>query len=193
VSTPQAAAKHPRGLGPRAQRRALAGGLGIFALGAAEFVFVFFGNTSKKIPETHSSTPATLAPKEPTVPLNRSLIALAKDFINTAVVRKNLAHAYDIVGPDIRGGMTRAQFEKGNIPVIEYPVDPASLTQLEYTVDYSHPTQAMIEVGLNPKAGSGTRRLTFWLGFKKVGKGKSAHWVVNYWIPRYKPPVPLAQ
>ena len=65
---------------------------------------------------------------------------------------------------------------------------------IEYTIDYSHPAQVGLEVGLNPTAGStGTRRLTFYIGFKKLGTGSSAHWVVNYWSPRYHPPVPLTQ
>ena len=74
------------------------------------------------------------------------------------------------------------------------PPGPDAPYPLQYTVDYSHPTQAGLEVGLNPSAGHpGTRRLTFYIGFKKFGTGAKAHWVVNYWSPRYRPPVPATQ
>ncbi|MEP6893505.1 MAG: hypothetical protein ABI927_06955, partial [Gaiellaceae bacterium] len=100
--------------------------------------------------------------------------------------------AYALVGPDLRGNPTRAEFEKGDIPVIPYPA--ADPEHVQYTIDYSHPTQAGLEVGLNPKAGhAGTRRVTFYIGFRKFGTGSSAHLVVNHWSPRYHPPIPITQ
>ncbi len=176
---------------PRAQRRALIAGLSVFVLGAAVFVFVFFRNTGHPLPNKLSDQAASVVKNEPTVPLDAAIVPLMKTFIATAVARKHLDQAYSIVGPDIRGNLTRKQFEQGNIPVIPYPT--ADIRRVHYTVDYSHPTQAGLEVGLSPKAGADTRRLTFYIAFKKLGTGSSAHWVVNYWSPRYHPPVPVIQ
>lgn len=177
---------------PRAQRRALIAGLGVFVIGAAVFVFVFFRNTGHPLPDKLSKQPASIAKPQPTVPLDAAIVPLMRKFIGTAVVRKHLDQAYDLVGPDIRGNLTRKQFEQGNIPVIPYPA--ADVAHVQYTVDYSHPTQVALEVGLNPTAvSSGTKRLTFFIGFKKLGTGSAAHWVVNYWSPRYHPPVPIVQ
>ena len=177
---------------PRAQRRALIAGLSVFALGIVVFAFVFFRNTGHPLPNKLSNQPASVVKNEPTVALDRSIVPLMRKFIATAVERKHLDQAYALVGPDIRGNLTKKQFETGNIPVIPYPA--ADIQHIQYTIDYSHPTQVGLEVGLNPTAGNaGTRRLTFYIAFKKLGTGSSAHWVVNYWSPRYHPPVPLTQ
>lgn len=177
---------------PRAQRRALVGGIAVLAVGAAVFVFMVFRNTGHPLPVNAGSQPASVAVQERTVALDPSVIGVAKEFIATAVARKNLGRAYDIVGSELRGGMSRSQFEKGNIPVVPYPADDVG--QLAYKVDYSYPTQARIEITLTPKAGSvGIKRLPFFIGFKKVGSGADARWVVNYWEPHYHPPVPVAQ
>jgi hypothetical protein len=196
VTTP-ATAKSPSSLerltsSPRAQRRALIAGLSVFAIGAAVFALVFFRNTGHPLPNKLSNQPASVAKPEPTVALDAAIVPLMKKFIGTAVARKNLDQAYALVGPDIRGNLTKKQFELGNIPVIPYPA--ADIQHLQFTVDYSHPTQVGLEVGLNPAAGhAGTRRLTFYAGFKKIGTGSAAHWVVNYWSPRYHPPIPVTQ
>jgi hypothetical protein len=177
---------------PRAQRRALLVGFVIFLLGGGFFLFKYFGNTGHPLPNKISDQPASVVSKEPTVALDPSIVPLVKKFISTAVLRKNLGEAYAIVGPDIRGGLTKKQFESGNIPVIPYPV--ADIAHLEYTVDYSHARQAGLEVGLNPTANAvATRRLTFFAGVRKIGTGPAAHWVVNYWSPRYHPPIPKTQ
>ena len=177
---------------PRAQRRALLAGVAIFILGGGFFLFTFFWNTGHPLPNKISNQPASVVSNQPTVPLDPAIAPLLRKFISTAVARHHLDQAYALVGPDIRGNLTKAQFESGNIPVIPYPA--ADVPHVQFTIDYSHPTQAGLEVGLNPAAGyPGTRRLTFFAGLKKIGTGSSAHWVVNYWSPRYHPPVPVTQ
>ena len=173
---------------PRAQRRVLGVGVGVFVVGAAALVFVFFRNTGHPLPNKASKEPASISKLQPTVPVDPEMVIVMRKFIATAVARKNLDQAYAIVGPDLRGGLTLAEFEKGDIPVVPYPVD--NVEHVQYTIDYSHPNQAALEVGLTPDAGHpGVRRLTFFIGFNKIG----GHWVVNYWAPRYHTPVPISQ
>ena len=176
---------------PRTQRRALAVGLAIFVVGAAAVVFTFFRNTGHEFPSKLSDKPAQVYVKPPTVPVDPEILEVARQFIETAVARKNIGASYDIVGTDLRGTMTRAEWAQGNIPVVYYPADRISLAT--FKVDYSHPKEALLEIGLVPKQGVAVRRLTFFIGFVKVGQGAAAHWVVNYWSPHYRPPVPLGQ
>jgi len=176
---------------PRAQRRALSIGLAIFAVGAAAVVFAFFRNTGHPYPDKLSNQPAQVYTQQKTVPVDPEILQVARKFILTAVARKNVAASYDIVGPDLRGSMTREEWATGNIPIVYYPADRLSLAT--FKVDYSHPREALLEVGLVPQQGVDVKRLTFFIGFEKVGAGKAAHWVVNYWSPHYKPPVPLTQ
>ena len=166
-------------------------GLAVLVVGVTVFAIVFFRNTSHPLANKLSNDPASVAKSEPTVALDSAIVPLMKKFIATAVVRKNLDQAYALVGPDIRGDLTKKQFESGNIPVIPYPA--ADIQHVQYTVDYSHPSDVGLEVGLNPAPGTATRRLTFYAGFTKIGSGSTKHWVINYWSPRYHPPVPKAQ
>ncbi len=125
------------------------------------------------------------------VPFSDEAKAIATRWILGAVTRRDLKGTFDMTHPDIRGSMSRAEWETGNIPVIPYPVDKVYSDR--WTVDYSYADEALLEVGLLPSKGSDQRKLTFFIGLKKVGTGDNARWVVNYWSPRYKPPVPLAQ
>jgi hypothetical protein len=176
---------------PRAQRRAFSIAIAIFVVGAAAFVFAFFRNTSHPLPDVASKQNADVYVKQKDVPPDPAVYKIARQFIATAVARQNIDTSYDIVGSDIRGTMTRQKWATGNIPVVPYPVDTNKV--LFERVDYSHPKEVLLEVGLFPRTGVDVMRLTFFIGFVKVGTGTNAHWVVNYWNPHYRPPVPLTQ
>jgi hypothetical protein len=173
------------------QRRALTIGLALFAVGAAAVVFAFFRNTGHEFPNKLSNEPAQVYKQQATVPVDPEAIKVARQFILTAAGRQNLDASYDLAGPDLRGSMTRAEWRTGNIPVIFYKADPRALGQ--FKVDYSHKREALLEIGLYPAPGEDVRRLTFFVGVKKIGSGAAAHWVVNYFSPHYRPPVPLGQ
>ena len=113
---------------------------------------------------------------------------MAIRFVQTAVARKNLDEAWTLSGPNLRGGLTRAEFLTGNNPVVPYPID--ELDVAPYKIDYSYVDQALIEVALLPRKGAHIRGQVFYLRLEKVGKGPSAHWVVNNWVPRASAVVP---
>ena len=118
-------------------------------------------------------------------------LALARKFILTAVARKDLDQAYNFTHPDLRGGLTRKEWDKGNIPVVYYEARNAKTAGFQ--VDYSYATQALLEVDLVAKAHTETRpELLFYLGLKREGGKKTGRWLVNYWEPHWRPPVPQA-
>jgi len=114
--------------------------------------------------------------------------AVARDFIQTAVARRNLAHAYTIVGQEIKQGQTLKQWMTGNIAVVPYPA--GDILAAPFRIDYSYPKEALLEVMLLPKATAKIRPTDFYLGLKKVGTGAKAHWVVTSWSPHVSPMVP---
>lgn len=179
---------------PRAQRRLFILSLGVFALGAVALTSALFWNTSSSKETPISNEPAQVLKQQAPVPLSDEAKQVAIDWILAAVTREDLPGSYALTHEDIRGSMTRAEWETGNIPVVPYPVNVELLGE-RWQVDYSFADEALIEVGLMPAKGaaSNIEPLTFFIGLKKVGDGASARWVVNYWSPRYKPPVPLAQ
>lgn len=169
----------------------------VFVIGLVVFLGIYFsrGTSAPAVVETPTvSSPKTSAPSStkqagPRVPPSAAAFSVARTFLLTAVERKNLDTAYGIVGPNLKGGMSPAQWRKGNIPVTFYPASDAKTTQ--FVVKSSHKNHLMLQVTLHPQRGSHVRPLAFWLGLDRVGgqKGKPARWVVNYWLPDYSIPV----
>jgi len=172
---------------PRTRRRVawlLAGG----AVGAAVALLFVFG-PNKNAPEVHTSTlPAQQPERQVKAPLPREARRVAVRFVQTAVARENLEEAWTLVGPNLRGGLTRKEWLTGDNPVVPYPIDKLDIAP--YKVDESYQTSALIEVALLPRKGAGVRAQVFFLGLVKVGSGSRARWVVDNWVPRASAVVP---
>lgn len=171
-------------------RRALpwAGGL-LLLVGAIAALAVFVGNTADAPKEAFSNEPAVDVTKpQKNMKVPAEVRSIAQKFIKTAVARKDLGSAYDIVGPSIKQGMSRAEWNTGNIAVIPFPVD--KLDYAPFKIDYSHPRDVLMEVALLTKDGSGIKGQTFFIGIKKFGLGDNARWLVDNWVPRGSAPVP---
>src|SRR5438045_9769159 len=97
---------------PRNQRRLFGVSVGVFVIGLGIFLaVVVFRGTGNRFTDTFSNTPAQLAKPDPKTPLQPQEISLARRFIRTAVARTDLAAAYTIVHPDLRGPLTKTQCE----------------------------------------------------------------------------------
>jgi hypothetical protein len=177
---------------PRNQRRLLLASGAVLAVGITVFVsLVLLRGTKNAFTDTISNKPAQLYHQEKTVPPSKEEIGLAREFIETAVARQNLDAAYDIVHTDLKGDLTRSQWNTGNIPVVSYPARNAQTAA--FVADYSYPTSALFEVDLVAKPGADQRpHLRFFIGLKRAGGAADGRWLVNYWQPRWKPPVPQA-
>ena len=177
---------------PRKQRRLLLGSAAVFAAGVIAFLsIVVLRGTPNAFTDTYSNQKATLYHQEKKVPITKAQLDLARDFIKSAPARRNLSHAYDIVDPDLKGTMTRKQWVTGDIPVIQYDAENADTAK--FTVDYSYETSALLEIDLIPKGNAEAHpHLLFFVGLKREDGKKDGRWLVNYWEPRWKPPVPLA-
>lgn len=170
---------------PRAQRRLLwVSGL-VLAAGVAVFLaLVVFPGSSGTTATPPATTPVKAAKQPKTVAPSPAAIAVGRKFIETAVARKDLGSAYSLVGGDLKNGITKQQWEKGNIPVSPYPAGNASTTHFK-TV-WSHPKKAMFELTLVARHGSGVRPdLRFYLGVERAGGKADGRWLVDYWAPYY--------
>ena len=171
----------------RNQRLAMFTGLGVLAVGAAVATFAFFGNTGHSQDTPLTNTPANIYRPQKQVKVDSAVRHVAGEFILTAVSRKNLAKSYDYVHPELRQGMSRKQWAKGDIPVVYYPA--GILDKTAFKVDESYENEIYMEVALLPKAGSGWKPQIFYIGLKRMG-GKTGPWGVSYWVPRGKPELP---
>jgi len=177
---------------PRRQRQFLIVSIAVFAVGLIAFVSIYLlRGTGNAFTDTFSNQPAQLAKPERTVPVTKTQVDLMRAFIKTAVARRNLAYAYRIVTPDLRGQMPLSEWVKGNIPVVQYQAE--NVDTAAFVPVYHYETSALFNVDLIPVGHTQTRpELLFSIGLKRAGDSKTGRWLVDYWQPRWRPPVPMA-
>jgi hypothetical protein len=111
---------------------------------------------------------------------------VAGEFLLTAVARKNLASSFKLVHPDLKGGLTLEQWKTGEIPVTPFPVE--TLENARFSVVERHKGGMTLEVVLIPPEDVDMRSAVFQLGLTSIGNGQ--RWLVDYWMPRWTPPIP---
>jgi hypothetical protein len=167
---------------PRFRRRVLKLGLLLAVVVSAALVSIFFWNTATVV-ETplHGRAdvyvppiPVKMAPAE-----RRAVIATAALFVETAVRREHAERAYELVGPNLRGTTTRAEWRDGDIPVVPYPVDDA-----RWKFDYSYANEIGLQVAVFPRPGATVRPAVFNLSLRSTGAGAERRWLVDSWSPR---------
>src|SRR5215210_7287358 len=186
---------------PRFARYLLGFGVVVFAVGALAAVFAFANGSddsptnadkgfkpvlpakSKPLKNSQGVTIKTYTQLDPEV---RNAV---RTFISTAVARQHVENSWPVVAPQLRAGYTLAQWKRATaLPVVPYP--GVDTKHVEYYLDYATSKEILVEVGLAPKPGVTTRPVTFQLGLVPVGSRTKYQWKVNYWMPRWTPPVP---
>lgn len=168
---------------PRLRRRLLKlAGLAAVA-GVAATISILFWNTGVKVqPSVTESGPAVVFAPQQSVRLSErdhaAAISAAAHFVDTAVQRVRLDEAWELAGPQMRQGMTREEWRKGNIPVVPYPVDAA-----RWKLDYSYADEVGLQVYVLPKRGQELRPMVFMMSLTAVGKGDERRWLVDSWTP----------
>lgn len=165
----------------RSRQVQLWGGLGAIILVAIGALFAF-GPNKDAAPEVFNNDPVQVPVVQEKVPLPNAARKVAIRFIQTAVARENLEEAWELVGPNLRGGLSRAEWITGDNPVVPYPIEVLNIAP--YKVDESYADSALLEVALLPKEGADVKSQIFFLGLAKVGTGKNARWLVDNWVPR---------
>jgi hypothetical protein len=189
---------------PRFQRYLLWFGVAVFAVGAAVLVFTLVdsngGDSGKPDKGFKAQLPARQIPLKNgdgvTVKtysqLDPQVRSDIKTFIGTAVARKNLGNSWAVVSPTLKRGYTPKSWATGaDLPVVPYP--GVDTKHIEFFLDYASTKEILIEVGLAGKKGVSTRPVTFQLGLVRGAKGSAHPWLVDYWMPRWTPPVPAGQ
>jgi hypothetical protein len=115
---------------------------------------------------------AGLEPADRTA-INRTIDA----FVATAVRHQNVASSYDLVTPQMRGGMTRAAWAKGDIPVYPYPARGTNWHG--WTLDYALKNEVAFELFLQPRRGSKLDPISFSGSVKRV----HGRWLVDSFYP----------
>ena len=175
-------------------------GVVVFAAGALALVFAFAGgsDTTSAKPDKgfHATLPKNAHPLKNTQgvtiktfeQLDPAMKQTIRTFLTTGVSRKDQAEAWNVVAPSVRKGYTHRSWSRANaLPIIFYPV--ANIDRVQYYLDYASDQEILLEVGLFAPKRYQMRPTTFQLGLIPVGK----KWLVDYFMPRWTPPVPNEQ
>jgi hypothetical protein len=106
------------------------------------------------------------------------VLATAANFVIHAVARRQVEEAYDLTAPSLRGGLTRAQWRSGTIPVVPFPVDEA-----RWKLEFSDEEGVGLQVLLFPRPRSGLRPEVFNMELAPTGTGAKQRFLVTSWSP----------
>jgi hypothetical protein len=187
---------------PRFNRYMLWFGMAVLAAGAIALIVVFAGGRSDNTnvnPDKgfHPVLPAKSSPLKNAEgvtiktfsQLDSQIRSSIRTFIGTAVARQHTGDSWNIVSPSLRSGYTLEQWKAGDqLPVVPYP--GVDTEHVQYYLDYATNKEILVEVGLAGKPGVSTRPVTFQLGLVPVRQGSHSRWLIDYWMPRWTPPVP---
>lgn len=116
-----------------------------------------------------SATPVSPSERQA---INRTLDA----FIDTAVKRQDVAASWALVTPQLRAGISRAAWDKGNVPVYPYPA--GGTTFHSWTIDYASPKEVEFEL-MVPSRLSKSDSIQFTGTMRKIG----GRWLVDSLTP----------
>jgi hypothetical protein len=165
----------------------------VFAAGIIAFIVTRVGGSSNSSPAENVNPTGPAIHESTAVQKNIRFPTAAwkvvKQFVFTALPRKNLARSYQLADASMRGGFSLAQWKTGNIPVTYYPT--AKVIRYNWrNTNFAHPREAALNLILVPPKNSTTRPGAYIIFVKKFGYGAKARWKVDYFGPVQGPPVP---
>jgi hypothetical protein len=176
-------------------------GVAVFAAGALALVFAFAGGSDPRADNPdkgfHPTLPKSAHPLKNSQgvtiktfwQLDPAVRQTISTFLVTGVARKDQGRAWDVVAPSVKKGYTHKSWTGANaLPIIFYPV--ANVHKVQYYLDYASDQEILLEVGLFAPKRYDMRPTTFQLGLVPVGKGAHKKWLVDYFMPRWTPPLP---
>jgi hypothetical protein len=170
---------------PRRRRRFFRAFGVTVAAGCAIAIGFLYPNTGRKEAGFSPGKPQVTHDEPAASPLSKSDRAATEEtldhFVTTAVLRRHLDESYDLVTGQLRGGLTRAEWRGGDIPVI--PFSARDFAFAKSKLKYSYRNFARYDVLLWAKPNAITSSTTFSLELRAVGSGKSRHWLVDYFEP----------
>ena len=165
----------------RWRRRLLFFGLPLLLAGPLIYLGVHLstpGNPGKangpEVPNYKAPTPAPFTKAK-----QREVRRVLASFISSAVARENPAQSWNLAAPSLKEGVTRKEWNRGDLPVVPYPALHKGLGQWDY-VEYSYRNAVGLEVFLFPRPGSGYSALTADVELVR----DNGRWLVDYWMPK---------
>jgi hypothetical protein len=154
--------------------------------GACAFVGLRYSNTGKQLKEHFTNEPVQRVP-QPLPPAKLSVVdqnavqAIAELFIDTAVLRRRVDDSWDITTPNLRQGLSRREWDSGNIPVTPFPAN--AVRAIKYRLDWTGEDLVYLKIAIVPKATSEVNGQAFDMGLTRAASAGEHAWLVDYWVP----------
>jgi hypothetical protein len=154
--------------------------------GACAFVGLRYSNTGHRPPEHFTKGSPQLVPPAPRAARlsdedSSAARVIAARFIDTAVLRQRIDDSWEITAPSLRQGMTRAEWDTGNIPVTPFPAE--AVLGIKYRVDWSGTERIYLKIAIIPKRSAKMSGGAFDMGLERSGATDGHRWLVDYWVP----------
>jgi hypothetical protein len=111
-------------------------------------------------------------------PRQDQILALAQQFVLSAVRRNHVEDSWEMVCPQMRQGYSKQTWAKGDIPVVPYPANFA-----KWHLAYSVRREIDLQVALYAKPEKKLNPVVFDLTLQPCGASTSNRWLVSSFIP----------
>jgi hypothetical protein len=143
---------------------------------------ILIGNTGKSNQTPLSNKPTWVYHEPKAHNLTREerveLFTTSTHFIRTAVARKQLDEAWELLGPEMRTGQTRKEWDTGTNNVVPFPVAGIAT----WGILYSYENDVALNFALVSKPGNDIVGKTFTIELKRY-PGRGSRWLVASWVP----------
>jgi hypothetical protein len=109
----------------------------------------------------------------------RDLFAAASQFIRTAVARKHLDSAWDMLGPEMKAGQTRKSWDTGNNNVVPFP----AVGIANWGIFYAYRNDVALDLSVVGAKNSDWAGKTFTIELKRYPSHPD-EWLVASWVPK---------
>ena len=152
-------------------------------LAAAAVGAIMVGNTGRSNATPLIDKPAQVYREPPAMRLTssdrRELFNTASVFIRTAVARKHLDSAWNMLGPEMKAGQTRKSWDTGDNNVVPFP----AVGIANWQVLYAYKDDVALDLGVVGDSHSDWAGKTFTIEFKRY-KSQPKNWLVAAWVPK---------
>lgn len=166
----------------RFRRRLFWGGGSLLLVAAIVGISIDIGNTGHREQEKIDYSKKAWVYHEPaTIKLTsadrRELYTTAVRFIATAVARKHLDDAWEMLGPEMKAGQTRKSWDTGFNNVVPFP----AVGIASWTIAYAYKNDVALDLAVVGDRHSDFAGKTFTIELRQA---KPHHWLVAAWVPK---------
>jgi hypothetical protein len=167
--------------GPRTLRRVAWVAVLAVVVGGVAAAVLLLPSRSPQRHEVVQGGPAQVVRVPKTVRLTAertaTINAILDRFVPAAVERRHPASAYELVTPAFRAGVTRAEWNDGNLPV--FPFDARDGDYHGWTLGHNYANEISVDVLLHPSAKEQLGAIAFTAVFKR----RHERWLIDAFVP----------